>query len=925
MLIKYFRAQNILPFGNQLYEVRFDDKPASLWQLIGKNGHGKSSLIRIIKIGIYHEYEDILIGDIANSINKNGLIEFGVQSNGHDWVIISKFSPNSVKIYKDGNTEPEDWGGIADTKKKIKSEIVDIPYHIFSNAISLSIDEFKSFISMTPKDTRNIRDRIFGFFIVNEMNELLKPKVSEYLASVSTAQQQIDSILGSIQSTKEEQDNLKQTATLELDTKIRGINEEITGIGKIQGLLSDKVAEGKDYLGDLYKVIEWDANELLKSDINKAKDEIFNYGKKIQEIDDTNKRKETEKSKLDSEKLALELKDSIKKAKDTKDAIDKIKIDKDKLEKDLESIKVDRDKVNSQFDQLSKEKLEASFIDNILDFAGICMSLQHSYKTLKESLTDFEWKLQKAIDKDSEGETFVRHKQTELDELNRRIKAYENKVCHECGADYSSEEQQGKIAGFKADAETLTGKISVANENLDKLRVIKGKISSNVDSIKKQLLSVGSDFNSIKNDLKFTVITNEEDLSILKNNLYQKIELMASGNTDVDFTEFIESIPIIYYDADKYKEVLTTKEQYDGKHDVVSKQVEQLSSDLKIKESVYESIKDVSGDTSVETRFTTKVEYDEGIKVIGDEIKVNLAKKSTLSESLGEYKAAVTRLQDQVKSPEYFDSLIMRNSIEEYRKSDMYTLIGVNKEIEYVNATILSDEQQISDYQVEINSKLSFINELKGQMVDDKVKSLTTLIDKFKKDIDVIQQNKDNASKNLDFLKIVQWVLSDEGIKSYILKDIVPSINGEIKRILDLLGVPIEAMLDSEFKVHLYRFGEEVSSLPTVSTGQKKMINCAILLAITVILKMKYRSTNVVFYDEMFSSLDPDNRATLLEIVKSLCCDQLGIHSIIVAHNYLPSPYFGYIIKVLNRNNFSSIDVVTRDEYTERYLSSPEN
>jgi DNA repair exonuclease SbcCD ATPase subunit len=128
------KYRNIFAYGNELQEFYFNRNNIKL--IIGGNGFGKSSIGKIIKIGTYHEYDGIPVDEIANSINGNGFIEICLNSNNHNWIIQTEFSFTKLKeirVYKDGSTEPEDWGKIPDTKERIKKEIITVPYYLINN------------------------------------------------------------------------------------------------------------------------------------------------------------------------------------------------------------------------------------------------------------------------------------------------------------------------------------------------------------------------------------------------------------------------------------------------------------------------------------------------------------------------------------------------------------------------------------------------------------------------------------------------------------------------------------------------------------------------------------------------------------------------------------------------------------------------
>ena len=115
---------------------------------------------------------------IANRINKNGWIR-GTVVNGRDTYVIERtFSPQSLVVYKNG--ENLDKAGLRDMQGIIDAEILDhLPYHIFSNVMALSLNNFKSFISMSPNDKRQIIDKIFSLeILVFSLDTLVASAVS---------------------------------------------------------------------------------------------------------------------------------------------------------------------------------------------------------------------------------------------------------------------------------------------------------------------------------------------------------------------------------------------------------------------------------------------------------------------------------------------------------------------------------------------------------------------------------------------------------------------------------------------------------------------------------------------------------------------------------------------------------------------------
>ena len=151
--------RNIFSYGNKIETLNFGNE-GKLWQLSGRSGSGKSSLLNIPKLLLYGKTEGsdgkpVKIGNIANRINKNGWIRGEILKGNDLFVIERTFSPQSLTVYKNG--ENLDKAGLKDMQGIIDNEIMDnLPYHIFANVMMLSLNSFKSFISMSPNDKRQI-------------------------------------------------------------------------------------------------------------------------------------------------------------------------------------------------------------------------------------------------------------------------------------------------------------------------------------------------------------------------------------------------------------------------------------------------------------------------------------------------------------------------------------------------------------------------------------------------------------------------------------------------------------------------------------------------------------------------------------------------------------------------------------------------
>lgn len=208
MKLKRIEWANIGPYGNRIEAIEFDNN-GSLWQLSGISGAGKSTIITLPQLLIYGKSGKIKVGSIANRINKNGYVKGVIQKGNDIWEIERGFSPNSLTITKNGSNDINR-ADKADVQTIINDEIMDgMPYNIFSNVLNLSLDNFKSFITMTPEDKRKIIDRVFSIDIINTLHEMVKSDIKELGSAINLANSQIYSLEMSINKAKQDLDNLR--------------------------------------------------------------------------------------------------------------------------------------------------------------------------------------------------------------------------------------------------------------------------------------------------------------------------------------------------------------------------------------------------------------------------------------------------------------------------------------------------------------------------------------------------------------------------------------------------------------------------------------------------------------------------------------------------------------------------------------------
>jgi DNA repair exonuclease SbcCD ATPase subunit len=72
------------------------------------------------------------------------------------------------------------------------------------------------------------------------------------------------------------------------------------------------------------------------------------------------------------------------------------------------------------------------------------------------------------------------------------------------------------------------------------------------------------------------------------------------------------------------------------------------------------------------------------------------------------------------------------------------------------------------------------------------------------------------------------------------------------------------------------------------------------------ILKYKYSNLNVLFLDEIFATLHPNNVQIVIKILKEFS-EEFALNIFVINHSPLPIEYFDNMIQVEKTNRFSNL------------------
>jgi len=190
--------RNFNSYGNSTQRIDFKRDSGDLYLLLGGNGNGKTTISEVITFCLYGRIERKNKSDLPNRINKNLWCRIVVKTKNKTVTITRGVAPNIFDVDIDG--VPYDTSGTSNVQDYLEYELFDIPYQVFKNIIVLSINDFKSFLTMGAGDKRNIVDRLFGFTLINNMKDQIKIERKSIKDEIKTITDELNIINESIES-----------------------------------------------------------------------------------------------------------------------------------------------------------------------------------------------------------------------------------------------------------------------------------------------------------------------------------------------------------------------------------------------------------------------------------------------------------------------------------------------------------------------------------------------------------------------------------------------------------------------------------------------------------------------------------------------------------------------------------------------------
>lgn len=383
--------------------------------------------------------------------------------------------------------------------------------------------------------------------------------------------------------------------------------------------------------------------------------------------------------------------------------------------------------------------------------------------------------------------------------------------------------------------------------------IAKRKFIENIFSLEmfgEMLKLARADYNEIKKDYEIDLAKLEEKHNSHKNYVDQQEKILNTRKTKLE--EYQE----------RYKTNKSAIKKLSAKLDEV-RTIDTSSFEDKLTEII-------NGIDTVESKIRDQLE-------ICAEIKTDIKREGE------RYKNAGTDLD---QCPKCFRSVTEhdRDCIDERKKEIADSIKAEKIKLEECNAKIekLKDiksklsmseskaRQRLDDARIQKSSKETIKSSIK--QYEDWIESLESDINRLKStktDIDdiITQTSKEiedisaTVEKNRDMMNIIdigKFVVSEEGVKAYIVKQILQIFNSRLAYYLKKMDANCICVFNEYFEEEIINDNNKICSYYNFSDGERKNIDLACLFTFADARKMQGNvAYNVSFFDELYdSSLD---------------------------------------------------------------------
>jgi len=191
----------------------------------------------------------------------------------------------------------------------------------------------------------------------------------------------------------------------------------------------------------------------------------------------------------------------------------------------------------------------------------------------------------------------------------------------------------------------------------------------------------------------------------------------------------------------------------------------------------------------------------------------------------------------------------------------------LNSDIRYqteLHSNIKNLQSQLKMKEDELERENSRVLDLSNTISEEKIKE-------YKESLEASEKALVETNKKFAYSKFLRNILGEEGIRKFVLNNIIPHFNNKINHYLKVMGSDYSLIFDTNLTESIISRNRDVRTYSNFSSGEKKRIDLSILLALMDVAKMQNSvDTNLFVLDEVLdTSMDNDGVECFLEYLRN--------------------------------------------------------
>ena len=225
-------------------------------------------------------------------------------------------------------------------------------------------------------------------------------------------------------------------------------------------------------------------------------------------------------------------------------------------------------------------------------------------------------------------------------------------------------------------------------------------------------------------------------------------------------------------------------------------------------------------------------------------------------------------------------------------------------------------EQNRKNIEQRIDQLDKWQEELKGDLesIESTDTDFDTLIIETKQRVDKLEKKVKKFKNELSKLDIVKYIVSEEGVKSYIVNKLLELLNSKLLHYLKRLDSNSICIFNEYFEEEILNEKNKVCSYFNFSGAERKSIDLACLFTFSDIRRLQGGvQYNIAIYDELFDSSFDEKGIELITQILQDRVEELDECSIVISHRKESIKAVTGDVIYLEKEN----GITTRVDYTE--------